>query len=477
MQRDERKMLRALVGFAVFTLALMFTPGAKLLIVLFPAIALGVALYFCTRSMQLYLSLVVWLFLLTPFVRRVVEWRSGSSAVTFIMTAPLVAAFVGITVYRDDWGVLFRRAPKSWVYVSAALGYGLIVGTLYHGVRNALPDLLGWFAPVFFASYLFRHRDRVPEMVTIFRTNFLYGMLVTGLYGLYQFFFMTPWDAYWMETSNLTSIGLPEPMQVRVFSTLNAPQPFADFLIFGLLLCITSTKRLRLFVVPMSILLLGLTMSRGAWVAGFLAFCYVALSLTVRQRFQILAVLVSCVVLVGMATLVPEVNDILTHRLESMNNLKDDGSVNDRLQSQREAIQLFLSSPFGLGFGLDSGLHNTGPSHGVAKMNDLAIGDNGIEEVALTMGWFATVVYLIGFGGAVLIAFRSKIPELTIPRAMIFAMIIQIPVLGIFPGPTGFLLWTALGLCYASVSAREEAGRISVSAQLPWGRQPVPEME
>ena len=453
----ERRMRWALIGFALFTLAAMASPASRALVVVFPAISFALGIYFAPRSMRLYLTLVAWLYMLTPMVRRVAEWHSGASSLTFLMSAPPLAAVAGLVIYRREWSALLRRMPRPWIFMLMALVYALLVGILSHGVKSVLPDVLGWFGPLCFALFIIAHRDRTPEMVSALRTNFLVGVLVTGLYGLYQFFFLAPWDAYWMEMSNLTSIGFPAPMQVRVFSTMNTPQPFADFLIFGLLLSLTSTKWLRFLVVPIGVLVLGLTMSRSAWIAGVLSMGYIVFTLTARQRLQIVAVLAGCVVVVGIAAIVPEINEILTQRLQTLNNLKDDGSVTDRVQSEREAVQMFLSTPFGLGLGADTGLRIDGPSYGRAQLNEVTISDNGVEELLLTMGWFASIVYLVGFGDSLLSSFRSAGRETAIPRAMIVALLIQIPVLGIFPGASGFLLWTSLALCYGATSTAQTA--------------------
>ncbi len=478
----HRKTSRSMmIGFAVLCLALSFTPGAKLVVLLLPlgAIVLGFRLL---PTPTLYVPFVLWLFTLTPFLRRVVEWRgSGGSAntVQFIMTAPFLAAVVGLAVWRRDWTALPRAIPRQWTFIVMALAYCTVVGFLIHHVAATLPDVLGWSCPLCFALYLFFERNRSVEILNVLRENMLWGLLITGLYGLYQFFFMTPWDIAWMEASNLTSIGTPEPYGVRVFSTLNTPQPYADYLIFGLLMCLTSNRRLRFFVAPIAILNLGLTMSRSSWVAAVVAFCYVALTLTAKQRMQLIAIGAACFALLSIATLVPEINDILTQRLQTFQNLKDDGSANDRIQSQREAVQLFSITPFGLGFGADAGLRPAPPSHGHAALNYVTISDNGIEEMALTMGWFASIVFLVGFGGSVLAIFRFPAsPGVTMPRAMVLALLIQIPVLGIFPGVSGFFLWTSIAMAF-SEGMRPRAASV---ARLPWvttqatlpGQAPLP---
>jgi hypothetical protein len=97
-----------------------------------------------------------------------------------------------------------------------------------------------------------------------------------------------------------------------------------------------------------------------------------------------------CIAIVGVAFQVPEVNDMLMHRMESFSNLREDGSVNDRVASQQQAIAAFQSSPFGLGLGSDAYSKSDGPSYGVPPQT---IGDNGIEEVLFSFGWCGSIIF------------------------------------------------------------------------------------
>jgi O-antigen ligase len=322
-----------------------------------------------------------------------------------------------------------------------------VVGVLQNSPVAVVQDLLGWTAPICVALYIYAQREHVHELLGSFRSSFLYGTLLMSLYGLYQFLFLAPWDAFWMETSALTSIGLPEPMQVRVFSTMNSPQPLADFLTCGIFLSMTSTRRIRFLVIPLALLVTGLTMSRSAWICGLVGIIVLALSFTARQRNQLAFLLLLFVVLVGAALQIPEANQLLTRRLESFSNLHQDESVNERVASQRQAIEAFKSSPFGLGMGVGSHARSDGPTYGVPPQS-IEIADNGVEQILLSFGWFGSIIFLIGFGGAVFSCLRfPRDRELISLKALLVGMIFQIPVMGVFPGANGFLLWSAIGLC------------------------------
>jgi O-antigen ligase len=236
-------------------------------------------------------------------------------------------------------------------------------------------------------------------------------------------------------------------MEVRVFSTMNTPQPLADYLLCGLVFSITSTRWIRFLSMPVALLVLGLTMSRSGWIGCAFGLIYLGLSLTARQRMRIVSLLVICIVLVAAAVQIPQVNEILTRRMQSFTNIGQDTSFNDRVRNQQEAIAAFQSSPFGLGMGADAHSKNDGPSYGVPQ-TAFTIGDNGIEEILLSFGWCGSIVFLIGFGGVVLTSLRTpKDPDLMAMKAILLAMIIQTPIMGIFPGANGLLLWVPIGIC------------------------------
>ena len=465
MTAAERRTLRRnrllLAGLAVIAAAGAVTPAARGLTYLFPVLCLGLALYFSGESRRHYVGLVCWLFFLTPLLRRLIEFRTGSATASFVMVSPFLACFAGLAVYRKHWSWLMRPELRSWLYVIAALGYGTVVGFLSNGLLGLIQDVFGWISPLCFAMYVFHEREHVREIFGSVRTSFMWGTLLMGIYGICQFFFLAPWDQLWMENSSLTSIGVPEAMGVRVFSTMNTPQPFSDYEAFGMLLSLGSAKRIRWLVIPVGLLALGLTMSRSGWIGAAVGLMVMSISFSTKQRLQLAALLLGALAMLGVATQVPEINEVLSHRLESLNNLGEDSSVNERVRSQERAVTLFQTSPFGIGLGAEgSSAKNDGPSYGVAQAEGVALGDNGIEEVMLSFGWFGSIVFAVGFGQAVLLCFQGtkRTGDLMSVKAALVGMLVQLPVMGIFPGASGFLVWTCIAICFADKAEAAPAG-------------------
>ncbi len=464
----------ALLAFTLITIAGVASPAARLMPLVFPALSFGLALYLHKRFPRYYVSLVCWLFFLTPLVRRLIEFRTGSSGAATVMVAPFLACIAGIAVFRDHWFRIIDSRLRSWMLVLGAIAYAMVVGTLLNPVVGVLQDAFGWLSPLCFALYLYSEREHFAEIFRGVQTSFIYGVGLMSVYGLYQFFILAPWDAAWMENSGLTSIGLPQPMQVRLFSTMNTPQPFADYLIVGILLSFVSKRWLRFLIIPLALVSLGLTMSRSGWMAAVVGLIFLSLVSTARQRMQLAVGVFVCIVGLAAATQIPEISDILSRRLQSLSNLQTDGSYNDRVASQNQAINLFQSSPFGIGLGADARSKGEGPSFGVPQPTGVALGDNGIEEIMLTFGWFGSAVFIFGLGGAVILCFQSvKSAELVPMKAILAALLLQIPILGIFPGASGFLLWSSIGLCtawrWSSAAALSEqvASLVHSSPSLP----------
>src|SRR3712207_6929840 len=83
-------------------------------------------------------------------------------------------------------------------------------------------------------------RSTLFPYTTLFRSSravqraFVWGVLVMGVYGLIQFFFLPPWDRYWMENSPITSFGLPEPLGDRKSTRLNSSHANISYAVFCL---------------------------------------------------------------------------------------------------------------------------------------------------------------------------------------------------------------------------------------------------
>jgi len=250
-----------------------------------------------------------------------------------------------------------------------------------------------------------------------------------------------------------------------VFSTMNAPQTFADFLLLGILLSTASTRRLRFVTIPIGLAALGLTNSRSAWIGGVAGFLFAILFFSAKRRLQIVCALLGAVLFLGLLSQIPQVDEQLSRRFQSFTDLKSDSSVNERLVSQEHATTMFLDRAFGNGFGGGTDDAGSGPTYGVATIQGVYLNDNGIEQFMLTFGWFGSAVFVIGLAGVIFACFRPpNSPELTPTNAALVALIVQIPTMGLFAAAPAFLLWSVImfGIAY-----KEEERSLSINATSP----------
>ena len=117
------------------------------------------------------------------------------------------------------------------------------------------------------------------------------GRSMFGGYGIYQFFFLAPWDAFWMRVVQMDSIGRPAPFEVRIFGTLNSPGPYADMLAASLLVALGASGRLPWLAGMPAVVALLLSLVRAAWV-GYAAGLFLLLArMDMSKRAKLIAVL------------------------------------------------------------------------------------------------------------------------------------------------------------------------------------------
>jgi hypothetical protein len=427
---------------------------AGLLRIVFPVLSFVIGVFLFWRSKPLYVGLVCWLWFVTPFLRRMADFQSGWSPTSAVLLAPYLAASLSAITLLTSLKHFGER--KSLPYVCALVGitYGTIIGLVRFPLFNVVQALLNWVVPVIFGFFIYQHRELYQEFRKVIERSFLYGVLLTGAYGIYQFFNLPDWDRTWMLNVQMNSFGAVEALKVRVFSTMNAPAIFAAVATCGLLLLFSLKGTMRLLAAACGFLALILTMSRASWLSLVVGFIFLALQSSMRQRLRLAIVTVACIIFLLAATQIPPVNDLVMHRIQTFSDPSQDVSYTARIEGHEEAFKQIMKEPFGEGLG------STDTEHGTEGDDDF-IGphDSTVLEFLYSLGWIGTLIYVTGLGvlGMQLMRSRKSDPFVLSAKAIVIGLVAQCLLNSIFLGVLGFMIWTFASLSVAQMDFAEQS--------------------
>lgn len=387
------------LGFVGAALAAAFVPGPAGLVG--PAYAVAapvIAWRLARRDPVAFIAFVPWLWILTPEVRRVANFTDGWNPSDPIMAAPGLASIAAVR------GLVGARLPKTalpLVVVVAAVGYGFAIGIVQAGPSAAAAGLVYWLPPGLVGLLAMSDAVEPAALRRCIGRTAVWAVLVVGLYGLVQFFWLPDWDAAWMVNTELTTIGLPVPQEVRVFSTLNAPGPLG-VLLAALLIALSGTSSRVIGVATVAgVATLGLSQVRSGWVGWALGLVSLLLvGRRQRSRGLLLALVPMVAVLAFGGTVQETIRDRFDQTAEAGTN---DDSLTARVRFHREMVPEGLADPIGNGIG------STGSAAEEADpgADSLGIFDGAIPESLFALGGLVGSAYLVAFGALVRSAFRG----------------------------------------------------------------------
>lgn len=441
---DSGWLLSALLlgGSAVLALAV---PAVVNLAFPVAAVALGVQLLSRGRVVALW-ELTVWLYLFTPLLRRLVDWRGGFHENSPVLLAAPAVALLGVLAVRSS---RLLRPVLAATFLGAVLAtvYGALVGLVSYPPVVVAVASLQWLSPLALGLLVLLGRHDADDLRDAVLRVTRWGLLLIGGYGLVQFFFLPEWDAQWMRDVSdvLGSIGAPEPFEVRVFSTSNSSGPLGGTL--GVLLLLGLCCR-RSWVDDLALALglasFGLCQVRASWVVFAVALALLVLSGRV-SALRVLGAGTAVVVLV--LALGGPVADTIRERVDDTTSAgAQDTSLQARIAFQSEVLPQALAQPLGAGLG------STGTAvQRNTSGNGYADPDSGYVELLVVFGSPLGLV-LLGtlVSGAVscwrrALAVRGRDALFEVALA---ATVVTLP-LGLVFGPAvtsigGVFAWTAL---------------------------------
>ena len=437
----------AIAALTVITTAGIVAGAGSILRILFPALcfAIGVLLY---RSSQvLYVGFTWWLWVLTPLIARLVDYRNGWDAQRLMLVSPYLVTLISIAALWRYFPTVYCKDGVPFALALAGVGYATCMGLVNASPMSVVRALLDWLTPIVFSFYFYVNWRTYPQFRQNAQNVYLWAVLVTGIYGIVQYLIAPEWDCYWLNESKMfTSAGNPAPLEIRVWSTMHSPGPYSSFMIPGALLLFTGRSPLRFSAMGVGYLSFLLSLVRSAWGSFFLGLIMLAFSLKAKLQFRlILTVMVVVLCILPLATMEP-FSDVISKRLQTLSNIQEDGSFNDRQGAYQANLDTALGS--WLGSGLGANWVNRG---GVLEQ---VVIDSGVLDTLFTLGWVGTIPY---FSGLILLFFRvMKSVEgrsdafMSAARAVSFAFCAQLIFGSAIIGFSGILLWAFLGISFAA---------------------------
>ncbi|MDN7672363.1 glucose-6-phosphate isomerase [Burkholderia oklahomensis] len=401
----------AQAGLWTVTALLIAAHQGTLLTYGFPCLAIAAGLWLYFMSPARYVGFMWWMWFLSPEVRRLADWSKGAYTPTsLIQIAPLAVTMIAGLGLLRHYRVLAERRGLPVLLILFGLMYAFLVGVVSSGPLAAIYDLANWLYPVLIGFHIVVHSRDYPEYRKVILSTFVWGMLVMGVYGIVQFFVMPKWDVLWMVGSQMSSQGDPVPYGVRVFSTMNSSGPFAFAMMGALVFMIAATERVRWIAGAAGFLSFCLCLVRSTWGGWVIALVIQLAKSSNRVRVRIIgSAIVLAALCVPLLTVGP-VADRLGQRLQSITNLKDDRSYDDRNKFYATFAQTAFTDVAGEGLGATGASTKLSSSNG--DLGKYGSFDSGVMNVPFVLGWPGTLLYLFGLvwllGRALRASFRLR---------------------------------------------------------------------
>ncbi len=441
--------------FVLMTVVLLAgAPGALRLA--YPAAALLLGLYLYVKSPSQYFTFTLWLYFLTPFARRLADYRIGAyiDGNTMLLAPALVSlvallALIKIPHRIDDSWLAFVLLLATLVY-GGALGFGLLSDR-----QAVVKSLVGWMSPMAFATFVYLNWRTYPAMKEAIHRAALGGLLVVGFYGLLQFVLAPPWDCLWLQAmeydpaSGPGVYGLPEPFSIRTFSTMNSHQPMAIVLIILALIALSKGKQLYTFAAGIGMMPVLLSLARTAWLQAIVSLIVFALLTRKGRYFRSLVAAALILGSIGVALSFTSFGDTLQQRVLSFSDKGDDISVGARAAGYDKGLRLMQMHPFGSGTGAMEVAYTP------VIYEDFGPNDSAVVELLVDFGVIGSVAILlalfIGLRQIYLLFRRTKDAFLAGVLAIWAGLLVQSPLNACLDGAHGLFVWATFALGLACV--------------------------
>lgn len=436
-----------IIGFTLFTAVAVLAGVGSILRLLFPLLSLAVGLFLYGRYPVIYVGFTWWLWFLTPWLRRIIDYRSGWDGNGVILVAPFLVTLITFITFVQYLPRSYKMGGLPIVLAIIGVMYGFFIGAVKNPLTVSLRALLDWLTPILLAFHLFVNWRNYPKYRENLQSTFTWGLLITGVYGVIQYLVAPEWDRFWIIQTRLVTNGAPEPLGIRVFSTMNSPGPFANVVLAGLLMLLTHESFWRVPASVAGYLSFLLSLVRSAWAGWFIGI--ISLFAFIKPRLQmqlVVTILVMAICVLPLATIEP-FSEIITSRLETFTNLKKDTSYNERSELYEQNVELAFSSGLGRGIGSKYYVNEKG------LLQEVTL-DSGILDIFFTLGWFGAIPYIGGLALIFFELFKSNVGRsdafASAARAIGLSILAQLLFGSVMLALSGVVFWCFLGMGMAA---------------------------
>lgn len=423
-----------LLPYGLLTVILIFSGLGKLLNYVFPLGALIIAIVLYGQQPLVYTGFSLWLWFITPLIRRLADYHSTYNEPSPILIAPYLACLVSAMAIHNNRRLLSRGVGMGFLLAGAGVVYSASIAIINRPLPTVVIAVLDWLVPIIFGFYIYTQWQKYPEYRVSCLRVFKWGTLVMGIYGIYQFVVYPEWDQAWQINAEFFSVGVAEAFSVRIWSTMHAVGPFANTISAGILLLLNSTGVISSLALVAGILSFLLTLGRTAWISWVIALIGIFATLKPKSQIRLFVVaIVMSLLTVQLLLLFPSSN--VGDRFTTFSNLENDGSAAARQKTYQARFDESLTSWLGDGLG--------GPSY-----------DSGVLNLLLNLGWIGTAFYLGGLGFIIAnLATQYRVSNDYFARvswSIVFTTLPKLFLGGIVYGVNGIFLWFFIGASLAA---------------------------
>lgn len=435
------------VAASVACLAIPST--APLVELAYPVVALCGALILVRRRPDAYLEFILWMWLLTPGVRRIVDYAGGWNPVSPVMLAAPLATLAAAPLVLRRWGALPPRQARPLRIVMVIVAYAAALGAVRNGIGASIADALLWTSPLVLAFYVLAQQTHQADFTTALRRVAVLAALLLGAYGVFQYIAIPPWDAYWMQNAPLNSIGSPEPFEVRVFSTLNSAGPFGTVMAVLLLIIASAGRAARSGWRQVALLVglagLGLSSARTGWLVLIVGMAVILLLGRAQSRAGVVWVVTGMALFLAVGG---PLSAVVIDRAEESRVISEDDSFQARTNLYASFGPVVLANPVGAGLGATGVATKVGNTGQLGALGNL---DSGLLSALHTFGLTGGLVYLSVVGWQTFVLLRaawSRGSPVVILAATVTPALAGQLLSGGLTGVIGLLFWLfwALGM-------------------------------